>query len=208
MLYINNTVKINNEFVKKDNLVFFENKEEKTSAYFKSIYKHLNIKYMKYFKMDNLSKLGFLSAEVLLKNADLSKKYLPEEIALVITNSYSSVDIDRKFYKTVIDENDIPAPAQFVYTLPNILIGEICIRNNFKGETAFLINNENPAKQLVEYTENMFLLNKKIKACILGSIEFYDQNNYCSSLFLVESVENNENSINFDVLNIEKIYNL
>ena len=31
-----------------------------------------------------------------------------------------------------------PSPALFVYTLPNIVTGEIAIRNKYYGETSFV----------------------------------------------------------------------
>ena len=45
---------------------------------FRSVYHHYNIDYPKFFKMDNLSKLGFLSAEILLQGTDILQKYPPE----------------------------------------------------------------------------------------------------------------------------------
>ncbi|HEY2583975.1 MAG TPA: hypothetical protein VGI43_19355, partial [Mucilaginibacter sp.] len=86
--------------------------------------------------MDNLSKLGWLASEILLKDNFNPDKYKPEEIGIVLTNANSSLDDDRKYYDSV---KDVPSPSLFVYTLPNIVIGEICIRNNFKGEHAFFV---------------------------------------------------------------------
>ncbi|MBK7572674.1 MAG: hypothetical protein IPI10_14000 [Bacteroidetes bacterium] len=43
--------------------------------------------------MDNLSKLGFLATELLLKDNKLSEKYLPEEIGVNLSNTQISVSI-------------------------------------------------------------------------------------------------------------------
>ena len=86
--------------------------------------------------MDNLSKLGWLASEVLLKNSFDKENYQPEEIGIVLANANSSLDKDIKYWESV---QDMASPSLFVYTLPNIVIGEICIRNHFKGENALYI---------------------------------------------------------------------
>jgi hypothetical protein len=207
MLYINKYCKITKKGVfDNGKLVMNNNDGNNTSAYFKSIYKNLGIKYMKYFKMDMLSKLGFLASEILLNKTNLHETYTPPEIAVIISNSESSIDIDRKFYNTVTNENDIPAPAQFVYTLPNILIGEICIRHQLKGETAFLISKKFDANQIINYAGNMFQYNTTIQALICGQIEYSNENKFSADLFLVEKIDKTKNSINFDNYNLLNLY--
>ena len=58
----------------------------------------------------------------------------------MICNADASLDTDIKYLATT---KELPSPSVFVYTLPNIMIGEICIRNHFKGESFFFIS-ENP----------------------------------------------------------------
>jgi len=207
MLFINKHISISQTNVEINGEEIFQRTAgTSASAYFKEIYKHLELKYMKYFKMDMLSKLGLLASQMLVNNTGLAEKYRAEAIAVVIGNSSSSIDIDRKFYATVLDENDIPAPAQFVYTLPNILIGEICIKHGFKGETALLVSEKFDALQLEEYINNMFLFNKKIEAVVCGEVDYFDQSKFNANLFLVEKIDNKENSINFDSNNLLKLY--
>lgn len=46
----------------------------------------------------------------------------------------------RRTQETIRDEeNFFPSPAEFVYTLPNIVTGEIAIRNKIFGETMFYV---------------------------------------------------------------------
>ncbi len=102
--------------------------------------------------MDNLSKLGWLASEIMLKDKFKPHIYKPEDIGILLANANSSLDDDIKYYYSV---KDIPSPSLFVYTLPNIVIGEICIRNNFKGDHAFFIQNAFDAgfiEQQVNYT--------------------------------------------------------
>ena len=88
--------------------------------------------------MDSLSKLAFLAGDILL-NEELS---IEEEnnIALVFSNKASSLDTDRKHQESIQNqENYYPSPAVFVYTLPNICIGEISIKHKLYSENSFFI---------------------------------------------------------------------
>lgn len=185
----------------------FENRDVDLPAFLLSVYQHLGVTYPKFYKMDNLCKLGWLAAEVLLKDADI-KKYKPEEVGLVLTNANASLDSDQKYMQSVAD---IPSPALFVYTLPNIMIGEICIRNNFKGEDAFFIFEKFDAGFMEQYI-NGLLADNVLQACICGWVDVLNDD-YKAVLFLVEKAESadaipfsgkNLNTI-FDNLIIDKI---
>ena len=123
--------------------IFAYDGEKEIGKFLKALYKHLGMKYMKFFKMDNLSKAGLLAAEILVGNKELTNHYKAEEIGITMANSVASLDVDRKYYDTIKDAgNYFPSPALFVYTLPNIVLGEICIRHGFKGENAFFVQQD------------------------------------------------------------------
>lgn len=96
-------------------------------------YKSLEIEYPKFYKMDILSKKGFLLCEYLLK--DLA--FDPKRTSIFLWNENSSLASDRKHSENILAEID--NPANFVYTLPNISIGEIAIRHKITGETGFFV---------------------------------------------------------------------
>lgn len=113
-----------------------ETYEEQT--FLSGIYNRLGIDYRKFFKMDALSKLGFLSAELLMDGFD--KEMPKEDTGIVLFNRSSSLRADAAYQQTIQDKADyFPSPAVFVYTLPNIVTGEIAIRNKIHGETAFYV---------------------------------------------------------------------
>jgi hypothetical protein len=143
--------------------------------FIKNLYKKEQIGYPKFYKMDNLSKLGFLTTELVLNNKGLKERYKSEEIGVVIVNSGSSLDTDVEYYKTIKDQNNYyPSPSVFVYTLPNILIGEICIKNQFKGENAFLVSEDfNPG--LIRTVVDDLMTNDRLQACICGWVDFYGE---------------------------------
>jgi hypothetical protein len=191
---------INKGVVTKNGVKVFGNTGTELADVFISIYQHFQLNYPKYYKMDNLSKLGWLAAEILLKSSFDKEKYQPEEIGIVLANANSSLDDDIKYFETT---KDIASPSLFVYTLPNIVIGEICIRNNFKGEHAFFIQDMFDAgfiKQQVDY----FLGKNILQTCICGWVDVLEQE-YKAVLFLVEN-EKSDGAVLFSTENMDGIF--
>ena len=91
--------------------------------------------YPKFFKMDTLSRLGFIAAELVLQDQRVE--------AVILANRSASIKNDTDYLATITGENYYPSPALFVYTLPNIVTGEIAIRHHIQGETSCYIL-ENP----------------------------------------------------------------
>ena len=200
--YITASCIISDHVVYKNGSPLFENKDASPADFLLSVYRHFEINYPKFYKMDSLSKLGWLTTEILLKDSSFKSKYDPEAIGVVLSNANSSLDTDIKYYESV---KEIPSPALFVYTLPNIVIGEICIRHNFKGENAFFVFDEFNAGFIENYVNN--LINKNIlQSCICGWVELLDDQ-YKSVLFLVEKEQAGQNIL-FTKENINKIYQL
>lgn len=165
-----------------------------------AIYQHFQFSYPKFHKMDNLSKLGWLAAELLLKDFDKSN-YHSEQVGTVLANANSSLDMDLKYYDSI---KDVPSPSLFVYTLPNIVAGEICIRHNFKGENAFFVQPQFDTGFMQQQVN--YLLDKNIlEACICGWIDVLGQD-YHATLFLVEKVKK-QNAERFSAESMEVIFN-
>lgn len=198
--YITSYCTISNNVVYKNALPIFEKRGVNIPGFLLSAYQHFEFNYPKFYKMDSLSKLGWLAAEILLKDSFNKTDYQPEEVGLILSNANSSLDSDQKYIKSV---SDIPSPALFVYTLPNIMIGEICIRNNFKGEDAFFIFEKFDAGFIELYVNN--LLNSNVlKTCICGWVDLIDDE-YKAVLFLVEK-EKKDNIAGFNRKNLDNIF--
>ena len=158
------------------------------AAFIKALYKKEQLNYPKFYKMDNLSKLGFLTAELIFKSRNIPERYKKEEVGIVISNSSSSLDTDIHYQETISDSaNYYPSPSVFVYTLPNILIGEICIKNGITGENAFLISEKFNGELICNYVDNL-LQNNNIQACLCGWVELLMED-YESCLMIVEKEE-------------------
>ena len=122
--------------------------------FFSAVYERLGVDYRKFYKMDALSKLGFLASELLLKDTD--RETPKEDTGIALFNRSSSLEADRRYQKTISDKNNFyPSPSEFVYTLPNIVTGEIAIRNKIYGETAFYVVADFQQDMLYEAIENM-----------------------------------------------------
>jgi hypothetical protein len=181
------------------------------TEFLKSAYRRLNLSYPKFFKMDNLCKLAFLSAEILLKDFDLLTNYPSEEIGIIILNSSSSLETDEKHQESISNlENYFPSPSVFVYTLPNIMTGEIAIRHKIKGENGVFITEKPDANLLFTLVGELFS-SERAGCCIAGWVEAYHEK-LTSCLFLVENDEKVKTIsepaeiIIFDPATIERIF--
>jgi len=175
----------------------------KTSSEITELYRSLKIDYPKFFKMDGLSKLGFLASEMIFK--DEETRFEPrEDIAIISFNRSSSLEIDKQFQATIQDnENYFPSPSLFVYTLPNIVNGEIAIRNKFFGETFFYICKIFDEKQIAETVKDTFQDNA-INAVLVSWIEYVEDKKEVFMMWI-----NKENGdINFIEEQIKKLYNV
>lgn len=103
----------------------------------KVIYQSLELDYPKFYKMDNLSKMAFLGSEI-MKNEIASVQQSDQDMQLLFANSASSQQTDLKYIESYSNEGN-PSPSLFVYTLPNIVTGELAIRNKWFGENTFFI---------------------------------------------------------------------
>ena len=168
-----------NKVFKNGQLVFEQ--AGNAEQFLEAIYSHTKIAYPKFHKMDHLCKLGFLAAELLLNETAHSEKYGESETGLVLSNAHASLDVDLKYAKTI---QKGASPALFVYTLPNIVIGEISIRHHFKGENAFFVFKQFDGNFMMEYVNGLFDQDL-IKNCICGWVDILKEE-YRAILFLIE----------------------
>ncbi|TYB78589.1 3-oxoacyl-ACP synthase [Bizionia myxarmorum] len=181
--YITSYCQIKNQQISLNGNVVFQDESEVFSDFIKNAYKAEETKYPKFFKMDNLSKLAFLAADILLKNENLDTE-IQNNIAVVFSNNAASLDTDRMHQEAIQDKsNYFPSPAVFVYTLPNICIGEISIRYKLFSENSFFIFERFNAEHLVTYATSL-LDSDKANQVLCGWVNF-DNNQYEAFLYLV-----------------------
>lgn len=146
--------------------------------------------YAKFYKMDGLSRLGFIASELLLQSEDAERFKERENRATILFNHSSSVDSDRKYMESIADaENYFPSPSVFVYTLPNIVTGEIAMRNKYYGETSFYILPDKNEKLMQTILQTAFS-DPKTTSIIGGWIDYVDDGNFVADIGIYEKEDN------------------
>lgn len=180
------TIRITPEEVILDQRKIWERKEElgeqeglEHHSLLTSLYKQMIGDYPKFYKMDGLSRLGFVASEILL-NAE--KEETEEEKAIIFFNHSSSIASDRNYKESIKDkDNYFPSPSIFVYTLPNIVTGEIAIRNHFQGETSFFILPDKD-ERLMEEILQASCRDAQSKSFLTGWIDYEDERHFEAEL--------------------------
>ena len=201
MNYISRHCRIRNRVIASGGQMVFEKNGGNLDEFMDSAFASLSIAYPKFYKMDRLSKLGFLGAEILLKDIKLLEKYRPERIAVVISNSNASLDTDLKYFEST---KTIASPALFVYTLSNIVAGEICIRQGIKGENAFFVLPRFDASRLAEYGE-IVMASQKTDACIAGWVDVLGEQH---DVFLYLLEKSKDGALEHTAEQLKKLYHV
>lgn len=159
-----------------------------------AIYKERIGSYPKYYKMDLLCRLGFVASELLL-NAEGCRSFddqghlvqgdLREDRAILLFNQHGTAATDEHYQQTIDDADDyFPSPSIFVYTLPNILAGEIAIRNRYCGETNFCVL---PRKdwQLMEYAVEDAFQDEMTESAVVGWVDCDEEGHLDAELKII-----------------------
>lgn len=191
------TIRITPEEVILDQQKLWEGKEElgkqegkEHHSLLTALYKQMIGNYPKFYKMDGLSRLGFVASEILLnaekgeteeERKEEERKNL-EESAIIFFNHSSSIASDRNYKESINDKNNyFPSPSIFVYTLPNIVTGEIAIRNHFQGETSFFILPDKDERMMEEILQAS-CRDGQSKSFLTGWIDYEDERHFEAEL--------------------------
>lgn len=175
------SVSIEDANVRLNGEIVYSSSAPDFATFIREAYKNTGGSNMKFYKMDDLCKLGYVAAEYLLKE----KSFRPQETGLLLANSAASLDTDIRHQTIINAEGDHGAsPAIFVYTLPNVVAGEICIRHKIQGENTFFIEKVFDADKLEAYAR-IVMEKGKLKACITGWCELLKEQ-YKAEFKLIE----------------------
>jgi 3-oxoacyl-[acyl-carrier-protein] synthase-1 len=140
--------------------------------------------YPKYYKMDPMTKLGFLASELLLAAEGGERFAERTDRAVVIVGRSSSICADRLYQQTIQDaDNYFPSPAAFIYTLPNIVAGEIAIRNIYRNETLYVAHES--ADGVIPLMTQM-LTAPGVESVVGGWVEMEDTGSFDATLYIIE----------------------
>ncbi len=141
---------------------------------------------MKFSKMDDLCKLAYVASCELLtgRRPDCPA----ERIGVVLANRSASLDSDMR-HQAVIDADDGSgaSPAVFVYTLPNIMLGQIAIKHGLKGESTFFAFPDKNRNFIRKYAEGL-IAQGRMDAVVWGWCELCGEEYDCE-LTLTEKLE-------------------
>lgn len=152
-----------------------------------ALYRSLGADYPKFFKMDTLSKLGFLLAEMLVGEED--GRFVQREDRAVLVFSREGCIADDLHYAQSM--KDFPSPALFVYTLPNIVAGEIAIRNKFAGETgAYVIDGFDG--ELIRELSSLAFQDKTTREVLVAWIDCPSDSSWNAKAWLCNEAQINE----------------
>jgi len=128
--------------------------------------------------MDCLSKAGILAAEMVMRAVGQANEELKSDWGVVCFNSASSLDDDRTYQATIQDpENYFPSPSVFVYTLANIVAGEMAIKYKLRGETSFYVSEHFDKEKLKKSVSDVFT-QTNAKHLLAGWVDY--DNGHCN----------------------------
>lgn len=160
---------------------------QRGKAMLTELYKQHVGDYSKFYKMDPLARLGFIAAELLLMSLDEPHFEERDDRAIVLVNRSASLAADRKYEESIQPgDSYFPSPADFVYTLPNIVTGEIAIRHHYHGETSFLVL-DHCDPQVMEQLLAQAFADPGTHSVLGGWLECEDENNFEADLALYTS---------------------
>ncbi len=156
-----------------------------------AIYKRRVGGYPKYYKMDGLSRLGFIAAELLLQAEGATRFKETDSRGVALFCRSSSIGTDRRYLDTIRDrESFYPSPSLFAYTLPNIVTGEIAIRNRYHGETCLYLLAERD-RDLMSRTVASAFLDPGLSSLVTGWLDYEDDSHFEADLSIVEGPAGN-----------------
>ena len=162
---------------------------ETGAALLTELYKNEVGDYPKFFKMDPLARLAFIATELLLKAEGCERFVDCEDRAVVLFNRTSSIAADRDYVASIDgDEGFYPSPSVFVYTLPNLSVGEIAMRNHYHGETSFYILPGRDEK-MINKVQAASMLDPATKSMITGWIDYPDDQHFVAELYILKRDE-------------------
>lgn len=187
--FIESYCRITNEKIICDGELILENSADNISEFLKEIYRLSEANYPKFHKMDLLCKTAFLATEMIAKKIKIHQT----NTAIVLSNRNSSWVSDEKHANSIYSADSIASPAVFVYTLPNIALGEISIRHQLFSENLFLIFDKFSAETLVPYGE-MLLQENKADKVLMGWVEV-EENHLEAVVYLLGENGKNQHTI-------------
>ncbi len=162
------TVEISDGKISVDGNLVFESETSDFQVFIREAFKSRGESNLKFYKMDDFCKLGYVASAWAFDGLE----YGEEECGLILSGRYGCLDTDIKHQEIIDAEGDLSAsPAVFVYTLPNVVAGEISIRHHVKGENTWFWSEDGTMSDIREYAV-LATQSQNLKYCVVGHLDF------------------------------------
>ena len=142
--------------------------------------------YPKFYRMDLLSRVGFIAAELLVKAEEGNVGADSASRVVMLVGRSGSIQADLNYYQSICRPDDyFPSPERFVYTLPNIVAGEIAIRHRYHGETSFLLLPRRDDEAVTTILRSAFL-DAETTSVLGGWIDCEDDSRFEAELSIIK----------------------
>lgn len=140
------------------------------AEFIRAEFKSLGESNMKFYKMSDMSKALYVAVERLLAMEGWDE-IEPTRRAITLSNSAASLDTDAN-HQQILNKRlpEGTSPAVFVYTLPNVSAGEMCIRHKIQGDNTFFIENDTPS--FAEHYAHRLIKQNRADAVITGWCDY------------------------------------
>lgn len=162
------TVEISDGKISVDGNLVFESETSDFQVFIREAFKLRGESNLKFYKMDDFCKLGYVASAWAFDGLE----YGEEECGIILSGRYGCLDTDIKHQEIIDAEGDSSAsPAVFVYTLPNVVAGEISIRHHVKGENTWFWSEDETMSDIREYAV-LAAQSQNLKYCVIGHLDF------------------------------------
>lgn len=198
-LYITGFCRLTDVQAKTDRDLIGENTENyPVDEWLKMLFRYTGLNYPKFHKMDLLCKSAFLATEFMLRHHPLAGSATP----LIFANRTGSMVSDKKHVTILQDSGtSVASPATFVYTLPNIAMGEISIRHQLHSKNVFFIFEQFGDKNWIDYIRICFQ-DRQVSQVMAAWLEVSEE----KIDILTFLVEKNEKGAPFLYSELQKLY--
>ncbi|MBP6641937.1 MAG: hypothetical protein KA186_02535 [Flavobacteriales bacterium] len=126
----------------------------------------MEVELPRFVRMDRSSKLVSIAAAPFFAADGALSKYPKDRIGMVIMGTHGSMDTDQRYLDQLEAENHA-SPGLFVYTLPNIAMGELSIQHGLHGSGLCLLSDAPDIPQLHDACD-ILLHDHDMEAVICG----------------------------------------
>jgi len=159
------------------------------------VYTQLNVGYHNYDKMDDYSKLGFITAELLMRHNGYHVEQEKTDMGLFIYSRSGCLGADYTFVR-VIEDLTVNEWA-FERVVPNAICSDISCRHKICGEMGVFLSDGFIYEQFFRTAYGLFQTEPGLNTLLAGYVECYG--GYVSSLLCLLGRPSDDSLVDYDL---------